>query len=100
MRPASFAAYITAAREERGYSLRHLARRLGVQPSTISRLESGTRTLLPTPDVFIGLIDELRLEWSTALSLVPPYDRLWRDLTARALSSLPREARDELEKRL
>ena len=83
MAPRSFGEYVKAAREERGLSIRELTRRLDVEPTTVSRLENGTRTL-PHPDLFIGLIMKLELDWRTALNLVPSYRRLWNGLVELA----------------
>lgn len=71
----SFGEYVTHARKQHGYSIRQLAQRLGVEPSTISRLETGAR-LLPQPDLFISLIENLDLDAVTAVSLLEPYQRL------------------------
>lgn len=81
---ASFGEYLTRARQRRGYSIREVARRIGVEPSAVSRLEDGTRGTLPHPDLFIGLVRELGLHWATALHYVPPYERLWKTITALA----------------
>ncbi|MGH3710655.1 MAG: helix-turn-helix domain-containing protein, partial [Pseudonocardiaceae bacterium] len=56
---------------------RQLAARLGVAPSTISRLEDGARSL-PHPDLFLALVTELGLDVTVALALIPPYERLRR----------------------
>lgn len=71
----SFGEYVTHARKQHGYSIRQLAKRLGVEPSTISRLETGAR-LLPQPDRLIALIENLDLDVVTAVSLLEPYQRL------------------------
>lgn len=84
----SFGEYLSKARQECGYSIRELARRIGVEPSAVSRLEDGTRGTLPHPDLFIGLVRELRLNWATALHYVPPYERLWKSMTALAFKEL------------
>ncbi len=81
--PASFGQYVKVAREERGISIRELARKLDVEPTTVSRLENGTRTA-PHPDLFMRLIFELDLHWRTALNLVVPYRRMWNGLVALA----------------
>lgn len=83
MAPASFGEYVKSAREAQGLSIRELTRRLEVEPTTVSRLENGTRTL-PHPDFFIGLIFELDLDWRVALNLVPPYRRLWNGVIGLA----------------
>lgn len=83
MAPRSLGEYVKAAREERGLSIRELTRRLDVEPTTVSRLENGTRTL-PHPDLFMDLIVELDLNWRTALNLVPSYRRLWNGLVELA----------------
>ncbi|MGH3772706.1 MAG: helix-turn-helix domain-containing protein [Pseudonocardiaceae bacterium] len=75
MKHRSFGQYVTHAREQCGYSMRQLAARLGVAPSTISRLEDGARSL-PHPDLFLALINELELDVTVALALIPPYERL------------------------
>lgn len=80
-----FGAYLSAARIERGLTIREVARRIGVEASAVSRLEDGTRGTLPRPDLFLGLVRELGLHWATALEYVPPYARLWRHITALAL---------------
>lgn len=82
----SFGDYLSAARQERGLSIREVARRIGVEPSAVSRLEDGTRGTLPRPELFLGLVRELGLHWATALEHVPPYARLWRDITALAVA--------------
>lgn len=91
-----FGEYLRAAREERGYTIRELARRIGVEPSAVSRLEDGTRGTLPHPDLFLGLVRELGLRWATALDYVPPYARLWREITALALDEHGPRLRDHL----
>jgi transcriptional regulator with XRE-family HTH domain len=85
---APFGEYLSNARRERGYSIREVARRIGVEPSAVSRLEDGTRGTLPHPDLFIGLVRELGLHWATALHYVPPYERLWTAMTALAFKEL------------
>ncbi len=82
--PPPFGAYLSAARQERGYSIREVARRIGVEPSVVSRLEDGKRGTLPHPDLFTGLVRELGLNWATALHYVPPYERLWNTITSLA----------------
>lgn len=77
MKYRSFGQYVTIAREQRGYSMRQLAARLAVAPSTISRLEDGSRSL-PHPDLFLALVNELGLDITVALALIPPYERLCR----------------------
>ena len=84
----SFGAYLSATRQQRDYSIRELARRIGVEPSAVSRLEDGTRGTLPHPDLFIGLVRELGLNWATALHYVPPYERLWTAMTTLAFKEL------------
>jgi transcriptional regulator with XRE-family HTH domain len=71
----SFGEYVAHAREQHGYSVRRLATLLGVDSSTISRLETGAR-LLPQPDLVIALITQLDLDVVTAVSLLQPYQRL------------------------
>ncbi len=92
----SLGAYLSAARRERGYSIRELARRIGVEPSAVSRLEDGTRGTLPHPDLFLGLVRELGLHWATALAHVPPYAHLWRDITTLALDEHGPRLREHL----
>jgi len=82
MEPQSLGQYATCARQQHGYSIRQLATRLGVAPSTISRLEDGSRPL-PHPDLFIALIDALDLDITTALKLAAPYGRLYTETTRR-----------------
>jgi transcriptional regulator with XRE-family HTH domain len=71
----SFGHYVTVAREQHGYSMRHLATRIGVAPSVISRLEDRIPRL-PHPDLVLALADHLGLDMTIALSLLPPYQRL------------------------
>ncbi len=75
MEHESFGEYVACARERRGYSIRHLAKRLGVASSTISRLETGTRPL-PQPDLVVALIAHLDLDAMAAVELLQPYQRL------------------------
>jgi len=71
----SFGEYVAHVREQHGYSIRQLAKRLGVHSSTISRLETGARPL-PQPDLVLALIKNLDLDAVTAVSLLEPYQRL------------------------
>lgn len=80
--PRSFGDYVTAARERRGYSIRHVAAQVGVAPSTILRIEDGTHAL-PHPDLFLALIDVLDLDITTAIRLVEPYGRLCAEVARR-----------------
>lgn len=73
----SFGHYVTVAREQHGYSMRHLAARIRVDPSVISRLENGIPRL-PHPDLVVALADHLELDITIALSLLPPYQRLYQ----------------------
>jgi transcriptional regulator with XRE-family HTH domain len=82
MKPATFGQYVTTVRQECGYSIRQLAERLKVAPSTISRLETGARSL-PHPDLFLGVVDALDLDITTALGLVGPYGRLCAEVARR-----------------
>lgn len=81
MEHGSFGEYVTVAREQYGYSIRQLATQLGVAPSTISRLEDGSRTL-PHPDLFLALVDALELDVTAAVRLVEPYHRLYKRIIA------------------
>jgi transcriptional regulator with XRE-family HTH domain len=71
----SFGEHVAHAREQHGYSIRQLAKRLNVASSTISRLETGARPL-PQPDLVLALITHLDLDAVTAVSLLQPYQRL------------------------
>jgi len=71
----SFGHYVTRARKQRGHSIRHFAARPGVAPSTISRLEEGSRSL-PHADLALALIEHLDLDTATAIGLLEPYQRL------------------------
>jgi transcriptional regulator with XRE-family HTH domain len=75
MTSGSFGEYVTLVREQHGYSIRQLAAHVGVAPSTISRLEDGTRPL-PSPDLVLDLIKNLNLDAVTAVGLLEPYRRL------------------------
>jgi transcriptional regulator with XRE-family HTH domain len=75
MTSGSFGEYVTLVREQHGYSIRQLAAHLGVAPSTISRLEDGSRPL-PSPDLVLDLIKNLNLDAVTAVGLLEPYRRL------------------------
>jgi transcriptional regulator with XRE-family HTH domain len=75
MTSGSFGEYVTLVREQHGYSIRQLAAHLGVAPSTISRLEDGSRPL-PHPDLVLDLIKNLNLDAVTAVGLLEPYRRL------------------------
>jgi transcriptional regulator with XRE-family HTH domain len=71
----SFSAYVASVRRERGYSLRELAKRTGLNPSTIKRTED-TPSRVPNPDVFLALVDALGLNLATATELLEPYQKL------------------------
>ncbi|GAA1985424.1 helix-turn-helix transcriptional regulator [Amycolatopsis minnesotensis] len=73
--PLSFAAYLTRVRIERGYSIRQLAARADLSPSTVKRIEDGYFRL-PTPDGLLALVDALDLDIVTAIGLLDPYQRL------------------------
>jgi transcriptional regulator with XRE-family HTH domain len=75
MKNGSFGEYVALVREQHGYSIRQLAAHLGVAPSTISRLEDGSRPL-PHPDLVLDLIKNLNLDPVTAVGLLEPYRRL------------------------
>jgi transcriptional regulator with XRE-family HTH domain len=75
MKSRSFGEYVTLVREQHGYSIRQLAAHLGVAPSTISRLEDGSRPL-PHPELVLDLINDLNLDPVTAVGLLEPYRRL------------------------
>lgn len=76
----SFGHYVSAAREQHGYSMRQLAARIGVAPSVISRLEDG-RPSLPHPDLVVALVDQLGLDMKITLGLLPAYQRLYTQAT-------------------
>jgi transcriptional regulator with XRE-family HTH domain len=78
----SFGDYIRTRREEHGYSARHVARQVGVAVTTITRIEDGS-FVVPNPDLFLALVDVLDLDLITAVSLVEPYQRLWRRFTTQ-----------------
>jgi transcriptional regulator with XRE-family HTH domain len=80
MRYRSFGHYVSLAREQRGYSMRQLATRIGVAPSVISRLEGG-RPSLPHPDLVVALVKQLGLDMRITLGLLPGYQRLCNQVT-------------------
>ncbi|MGH3937416.1 MAG: helix-turn-helix domain-containing protein [Pseudonocardiaceae bacterium] len=73
--PHDFGDYIKQAREQHGYSVRHLASLTGVAPSTIARIEYNT-LITPAPDLVLTLIKNLDLDPATAIGLLEPYQRL------------------------
>ena len=75
-KPETFGAYIKAAREQRGESLRQLEKRCGVNNATISRMEDGL-IAVPTPDLLIALVDTLELDLITAIKLIQSYRRMY-----------------------
>lgn len=76
--PLVFGDYIKEAREQHGYSVRHLAALVGVAPSTIARIEYNT-LVTPGPDLVLALIKNLDLDSVTAVGLLEPYQRLTRE---------------------
>lgn len=78
-KPESFGQYVTMKRQQHGWSARQLAKRLGVAPTTITRLENGS---VPHPEHFIALIDALHLDLITAVHLIAPYKRLYDRIVA------------------
>lgn len=78
-KPATFGDYVTAKREHEGYSRKGLARQLGVELTTISRIENGST---PGIDLFLGLVDALHLDLIAAVKLVEPYRRLYQRIIA------------------
>jgi transcriptional regulator with XRE-family HTH domain len=73
--PLNFGDYVKEAREQHGYSVRHLAALIGVAPSTIARIEYNT-LVTPGPDHVLALIKNLDLDPATAIGLLEPYRRL------------------------
>ncbi len=76
--PRSFGAYVAMKRQQRGYSMRELAKQVDVAPTTITRIENGS---VPHPDLFLALVDVLDLDVITAVGLVEPYQRLYQRIT-------------------
>lgn len=80
--PRSFGEYVMHKREEQGYSARELAKRIGVKPATVTRIESGFITT-PAPELVLALIDALELDVLTAVRLIKRY----RELCDRILTA-------------
>jgi transcriptional regulator with XRE-family HTH domain len=76
--PASFGQYVTQGRNSTGISAKKLAAQLGVALSTITRIERGS---IPEPDLFISLVNALKLDMTTAVNLIPSYRRLYEQIT-------------------
>lgn len=76
--PSTFGDYVKQAREQHGYSAHDLAALIGVEASTITRIEHNTTTT-PGPDRVLALIKILDLDPVTAVGLLEPYRRLTRE---------------------
>lgn len=94
---SSFGALLTAYRRRADLSMNQLARRSGVDPSHISRLERGQRNP-PQAGLLRALMDALDLEnaerqelalWAAgALDRVPALDAVWHEATMRAANAI------------
>jgi transcriptional regulator with XRE-family HTH domain len=73
--PRSFGDYVMREREQQGHSARELAKRVGVRPATITRVESGF-IATPSPELVLALIDALGLDVITAVRLIKRYRTL------------------------
>jgi transcriptional regulator with XRE-family HTH domain len=78
--PDTFGEYVTEARERQNFSKKHLAKQLGIELTTISRIESGST---PGIDTFLALVDALHLDLIAAIELIEPYKRLHDRITAQ-----------------
>jgi transcriptional regulator with XRE-family HTH domain len=74
--PSTFGEYIHTARVQRGYSLRDMEKRTGLNNSTIKRIEDGAFAV-PSPDAVMALVDALKLDIIAAVELIEPYQRLY-----------------------
>lgn len=70
---AEFAQQLTAAREKKGINRAELARRIGIEPSTVSKYEGALRTPTPerTAQINTVLGSELQLPASAAAAAAP-----------------------------
>jgi transcriptional regulator with XRE-family HTH domain len=84
-KPGSFGQYVKATRQQKGVSGRQLAKLVGVANTTVIDIEDGA---VPSPALFLDLIDALDLDITTASQLIEPYKRLY----ARIIAA--REGRD------
>jgi transcriptional regulator with XRE-family HTH domain len=71
----TFGEYVMTERERQGISLRQLAKRLGKNAASISRVEDGS-IAVPTPDYFMDLVEALNLDIVIATNLLKPYQRI------------------------
>lgn len=104
-----FGAYIRRAREEQGLSARALARLIGVNDTTILRIEQGAIEA-PRPDLLTALARELDLPLSDVFAMADyvaprelpnfaPYLRAkYGDLPASAMKDLERSFRKVAER--
>ncbi len=81
--PRSFGEYVAMRRRERDYSIRQLAKRVDVAPTTITRIVDGS---VPHPDLFLALVDVLDLDIITAVKLIEPYHRLYQRINTVAMT--------------
>lgn len=78
-KPGSFGQYVKATRQQKKVSGRQLARKVGVANTTIIDIEDGA---VPSPALFVDLIDALDLDITAAAQLIEPYKRLYDRIIA------------------
>ncbi|WP_103338773.1 helix-turn-helix domain-containing protein [Amycolatopsis sp. CA-126428] len=71
--PGTFGEYVGARRQQADYSKKRLAKQLGIELSTLTRIENGS---VPGVDTFLALVDALNLDVIAAAQLIEPYRRL------------------------
>jgi transcriptional regulator with XRE-family HTH domain len=70
----TFGEYVATRRQEADYSKKRLAKQLGIEIATITRIENDVTT--PQIDTFLALVDALDLDVIAAAQLIEPYRRL------------------------